>query len=295
MFQQPPPTIAAGPIQAAQSSLIAPPPVNQIPLLDAGQSAAIQPQQLNVAGLQPGIQQPLPNGGGLPIIQPQAFSTPSHHTSYLPEWAGQPHTDPNIQLTPAAALRALPREDQARVIWRSNPQDLREGLLRDSLAQYGVSFNQPGPPDGMAFQNSNYTNNAGMIPTNSPASPLTPFNQVSTSSCAPVIFPNFDSKVTFADEPLESWSGFIEHWEVDMLTYSLDDRQLAMCLPKSLRGSAYQKYTDLINQRHPSIRSYLALKEELGKFFLRHNTMKGRSLFTLIQGKKSVREFCEIE
>ena len=114
MFQQPPPIIAA------QSSPNAPPPANQTQLPDAGQPATIQPQQLNVAGLQPGVQQPLPNEGGLPIIQPQAFSTPSHHTSYLPEWAGQPHTDPNIQLTPAA-LRALPREDQARVIWRSNP------------------------------------------------------------------------------------------------------------------------------------------------------------------------------
>ena len=186
------------------------------------------------------------------------------------------------------------REAQARVIWRSIPQDFREGLLRDSLAQYGVSFTQPGPPEGMAFHNSSHTNNAGVIPTNSPASPLTPFNQVPTPSYAPVILLNFDSKATFANEPLESWSGFIEHWEVDMLTYGLDYRQPAMCLPKSLKGTAYQKYIDLVNQIHPSIRSHLALKEELGKFFLRHKTMKGRSLFTLIQGKKSVRKFYEI-
>ena len=88
MFQQPPPTIAAGPIQAAQSFSIAPPPVNQTQLLDAGQPAAYQPQQLNVAGLQPGVQQPLSNEDGLPILQqPQVFSTLSHqhHTSYLPE------------------------------------------------------------------------------------------------------------------------------------------------------------------------------------------------------------------
>ena len=196
-----------------------------------------------------------------------------------------------MQFTPEAALRALLREAQARVIWRSIPQDFREGLLRDSLAQYGVSFTQPGPPDGMTFHDSSNTNNAGAIPTNGPASPLTPFNQVPTPSYAPVILPNFDSKATFADEPLESWSGFIEHWEVDMLTYGLDDRQLAMCLPKSLKGSAYQKYIGLVNQRHPSIKSYLALKEELGKFFLRHKTMKGRSLFRPIQGKKLVGEF----
>lgn len=106
-----------------------------------------------------------------------------------------------------------------------------------------------------------------------------------------IILPNFDVKETFADEPTESWEGFIERWEIGMMTFGLDELQLAQCLPKSLKGSAYQTYIGLVKAGSPAIRDYAKLKSELSSAFLRHKPMKGRSLFTLSQGKKSVGTF----
>ena len=37
-------------------------------------------------------------------------------------------------------------------------------------------------------------------------------------AAAPAVLPSFETMISFADEPQESWQKFTERWEVDMLT-----------------------------------------------------------------------------
>ena len=237
---------------------------------------------------------------------------------------------PSVNI-PEAQPTSTQREQQAFDVWDSIPADLKNLILEQYRIHPGMPAAAPatippppglpnaveaagGMPNGLPEPSPVPPHSAGTlnptppvlnhVPAGDPngaqsalshttmtALPLTASSSSHNGGIGPVILPNFDTQDTFADEPTESWEGFIEKWEINMMTFGLNELQLAQCLPKSLKGSAYQTYIGLVKEASPAISHYPSLKEELTKAFLRHKPMKGRSLWTLSQGKKSVGAF----
>ena len=93
-----------------------------------------------------------------------------------------------------------------------------------------------------------------------------------------MVFPDTSKLPPFSDDPKESWDAFVEEWE----------HQQAMCLPESLKGGARHDFFDLICQKPECKDDYRKFKWESTRKFTRNKPLKGRSLWSLSQGRRPV-------
>ena len=103
-----------------------------------------------------------------------------------------------------------------------------------------------------------------------------------------MVFPDTSKLPSFSDDPKESWEAFVEEWEHLTRKYCWDNFQQAMCLPESLKGGARHDFFALIRQKPECKDDYRKLKWESTRKFTRNKPLKGRSLWSMSQGRRSV-------
>ena len=92
------------------------------------------------------------------------------------------------------------------------------------------------------------------------------------------MFPDISKLPSFSDDSKESWEAFVEEWE----------HQQAMCLPESLKGGARHDFFAMIHQKPECKDDYRKLKWESTRKFTGNKQLKGRNLWSLSQGRRSV-------
>ena len=93
-----------------------------------------------------------------------------------------------------------------------------------------------------------------------------------------MVFPDTSKLPSFSDDPKESWEAFVEEWE----------HQQAMCLPELLKGGTRHDFFALIRQKPECKDDYRKLKWESTRRFTGNKPLKGRNLWSLSQGRRSV-------
>lgn len=189
-------------------------------------------------------------------------------------WAEAAHAWESIPPEMRQIIIASEQDAQAAGPPTSTPHPRGRALKRDVHPTFATA-----PPQLQEFS-----------PVNPNTSVMTPQTMNTTARDRQVVMFQPDAKnlPTFADDPKESWEAFLEEWLHMTRKYCWDDYQKAQWLPDSLRGGARQQYFRLVKATPGCQDQFSLLERELTKLFVRHKPLKGRSLWTLAQGKKTV-------
>ena len=202
--------------------------------------------------------------------------------SEMPPLAREDGSMVERDVRPREPIPASPWE-AAAFAWESIPREMQQKILdiERPRPRAGAQNSTPSAPSDPNLASPVYPNQTN---------PFYPPQNSMNTTVRPqmMVFPDTSKLPSFSDDPKESWEAFIEEWEHLTRKYCWDNFQQAMCLPESLKGGARQDFFALIRQRPECKDDYKKLKWELTRKFTRNKPLKGRSLWSLSQGKRSV-------